>query len=82
MNVKCSAIEQANRLMALWYEGQWLKYKYREAWKIDYVTLPQTHQGKYYVLTMVEALTCLETHSVPHATAWNTIMGLEKQLLW
>ncbi|XP_061331848.1 laminin subunit gamma-1-like [Pezoporus flaviventris] len=24
----------------------------------------------------------LETYSVPHTTAWNTILGLEKQILW
>jgi len=24
----------------------------------------------------------LETHAVPHATARNTILGLEKQILW
>jgi len=35
------------------------------------------------VLTMVEATTRrLETYSVPHATAQNTIPGLEKQVLW
>jgi len=32
---------------------------------------------------MVEATTrCLETYPVPHATAWNTILGLEKEVLW
>lgn len=32
---------------------------------------------------MVEATTSwLEMHLVPHATAWNTIPGLEKQVLW
>ncbi|KAJ7424396.1 hypothetical protein BTVI_06564 [Pitangus sulphuratus] len=32
---------------------------------------------------MVEATTgWLETHPVPHATARNTILGLEKQVLW
>ncbi|GAB0209414.1 insertion element IS476 uncharacterized 39.2 kDa protein-like [Grus japonensis] len=32
---------------------------------------------------MVEATTgWLETYPVPHATAWNTILGLEKQVLW
>ncbi|RMC19445.1 hypothetical protein DUI87_04056 [Hirundo rustica rustica] len=32
---------------------------------------------------MVEATTgWLETYPVPHATAWNTILGLEKQILW
>ncbi|KAJ7411750.1 hypothetical protein BTVI_48714 [Pitangus sulphuratus] len=36
-----------------------------------------------YVLTMVEATTgWLETHSVSHATAQNTILGLENQVLW
>ncbi|RMC21667.1 hypothetical protein DUI87_02535 [Hirundo rustica rustica] len=51
--------------------------------KIDYITLPQTHQGKRYVLTMVEATTgWLETYPVSHATAQNIILGLEKQILW
>ncbi|GAB0206876.1 hypothetical protein GRJ2_003153200 [Grus japonensis] len=67
----------------VWYGGQWLKYKHGEAWQIDYITLPQTRQGKCYVLTMVEATTgWLETYPVPHATARNTILGLEKQVLW
>ncbi|GAB0208525.1 hypothetical protein GRJ2_003318200 [Grus japonensis] len=48
-----------------------------------HITLPQTPQGKRYVFTMVEATTgWLETYSVPHATARNTILGLEKQVLW
>jgi len=35
------------------------------------------------VLTMVEATTgWLETYPVPHATTQNTILGLEKQVLW
>ncbi|GAB0208026.1 hypothetical protein GRJ2_003268300 [Grus japonensis] len=42
----CAAINQAKRLKPLWYGGRWLKYKYGEAWEIDYITLPQTHQGK------------------------------------
>ncbi|XP_049649873.1 uncharacterized protein LOC126035377 [Accipiter gentilis] len=79
----CAAIKQAKRLKPLCYGGQWLKYKFGEAWQIDYITLPQTRQGKRYVLTMVEATTrWLETYSVPHATARNTILGLEKQVLW
>ncbi|GAB0202572.1 hypothetical protein GRJ2_002722800 [Grus japonensis] len=79
----CAAIKQAKRLKPLWYGGRWLKYKYGEAWQIDYITLPQTRQGKRYVLTMVEATTgWLETYPVPHTTAQNTILGLEKQVLW
>ncbi|GAB0209754.1 hypothetical protein GRJ2_003441100 [Grus japonensis] len=79
----CAAIKQAKRVKPLWYGGQWLKYKHGEAWQIVYTTLPQSRQGKRYVLTMVEATTgWLETYSVPHATAWNTILGLEKQVLW
>ncbi|RMC20554.1 hypothetical protein DUI87_01405 [Hirundo rustica rustica] len=79
----CAAIKQAKRVKPLWYGGRWSKYKYGEAWQIDYITLPQTHQGKRYVLTMVEATTgSLETYPVPHATAQNTILGLEKQILW
>ncbi|RMB91849.1 hypothetical protein DUI87_31777 [Hirundo rustica rustica] len=58
-------------------------HRYGEAWQIDCITLPQTRQGKRYVLTMVEATTVwLETYPVPHATACNTILGLEKQVLW
>ncbi|KAJ7416738.1 hypothetical protein WISP_69101 [Willisornis vidua] len=57
--------------------------RYGEAWQVDYITLPQTPQGKHYQLTMVEATTgWLETYPVPHATAQNTILGLEKQVLW
>ncbi|RMB89488.1 hypothetical protein DUI87_34126 [Hirundo rustica rustica] len=79
----CAAIKQAKRMKPLWYGGRWSKYKYGEAWQIDYITLPQTRQGKRYVLTMVEATTgWLETYPVPHATARNTILGLEKQVLW
>ncbi|RMC15262.1 hypothetical protein DUI87_07450 [Hirundo rustica rustica] len=79
----CAAIKQAKRVKPLWYGGRWLKYRYGEAWQIDYINLPQTRQGKRYVLTMVEATTgWLETYPVPHATARNTILGLEKQVLW
>ena len=79
----CAAIEQAKQLKPLWYGGQWLKYKYGEAWQIDYITLPQTCQGKHYVLTMMEPTTrWLETYPVPHANARNTILGCEKQILW
>ncbi|KAK4823102.1 LOW QUALITY PROTEIN: hypothetical protein QYF61_025840 [Mycteria americana] len=79
----CAAIKQAKRLKPLWYGGRWLKYKHGEAWQIDYITLPQTRQGKHYVLTTVEATTgWLETYPVPHATTQNTILGLEKQVLW
>ncbi|RMB89198.1 hypothetical protein DUI87_34460 [Hirundo rustica rustica] len=78
----CAAIKQAKRVKPLWYGGRWAKYKYGEAWQIDYITLSQTRQGKRYVLTMVEATTgWLETYPVPHATAWNTILGLERQVL-
>ncbi|RMC09678.1 hypothetical protein DUI87_13464 [Hirundo rustica rustica] len=79
----CAAIKQAKRVKPLRYGGRWSKYKYGEAWQVDYITLPQTRQGKRYVHTMVEATTgWLETYPVPHATARNTILGLEKQVLW
>jgi len=41
----------------LWGKGRWQKYKYGEAWQVDYITLPQSRNGKRYVLTMVEATT-------------------------
>ncbi|KAK4810475.1 hypothetical protein QYF61_004255 [Mycteria americana] len=51
--------------------------------QIDSITLPQTCQGKRHVLTMVEATTgWLEIYPVPYATTRNTILGLEKQVLW
>jgi len=78
----CAIIKQAKRMKPHWGEGRWLKYKYGEAWQVDYITLPRSRSGKCYVLTMVEATTgWLETYAVPHATARNTILGLEKQLL-
>ena len=43
----------------LWEERQWQKYKYGEAWQVDYITLPRSRNGKSYVLTMVEATTML-----------------------
>lgn len=67
----------------LWCGGQWLKYRYGEAWPIDSITLPQTCQDKHHVLTMVEATSgWLETCPVPHATTQNMTLGLEKQVLW
>ena len=53
----CAAIEQAKRMKPLWGEGRWQKYKYGEAWQVDYITLPQPPDGKRYVLTMVAATT-------------------------
>ncbi|GAB0205209.1 hypothetical protein GRJ2_002986500 [Grus japonensis] len=79
----CTTIKQAKQLKSLWYEGRWLKNQYGEAWQFDYITLPQTRHGTRYVLTVVEATTgWMETYPVPHATAQNTILGLEKQVLW
>ncbi|XP_071311640.1 serine/threonine-protein kinase pim-2-like [Agelaius tricolor] len=53
----CAAIKQAKRVKPLWYGGRGSKNKYGEAWQIDSITLPQTRQGKRYLLTMVEAST-------------------------
>uniref|UniRef100_A0A8C8E7K8 RNase H type-1 domain-containing protein n=1 Tax=Otus sunia TaxID=257818 RepID=A0A8C8E7K8_9STRI len=53
----CAAIKQAKRVKPQRNEDRWLKYKYGEAWQINYITLPQTHQGKCHMLTMVEATT-------------------------
>jgi len=45
--------------------------------------VPQTRQGKRYVLTMVEAITgWLETYPVPHANPPEYHPGPEKQVLW
>ncbi|RMC19962.1 hypothetical protein DUI87_00807 [Hirundo rustica rustica] len=71
----CAAIKQAKRVKTLWYGGRWSKYKCGEAWQIDYITLPQTRQGKRYVLTMVEATTGCWTPTLcitllPGAPSW------------
>ena len=76
----CAAVKQAKRVKPQWYGGRWLKYKYGEAWQINHITLPQTCQGKRYVLTMVEAtFGWLETYPLPHTTTRNTILGLENK---
>ncbi|RMB93152.1 hypothetical protein DUI87_30474 [Hirundo rustica rustica] len=46
----CAAIKQAKRVKPLWYDGRWSKYKYGEAWQIDYITLPQTCQELFQPL--------------------------------
>lgn len=74
-----AAIKQAR---PLWYGGLQLKCKYGEALQIDYTTLLKTHQGKCYMLTMVETIPGRpDTHPAPGTTAQNTILGLEKQVL-
>ncbi|TRZ08851.1 hypothetical protein HGM15179_018259 [Zosterops borbonicus] len=81
--VKCAVINQAKGVKPLWYGGRWSKYKYGEAWQINYITLPQIHQGKRCVLTMVETTNrWLETFPVPHVIVQSIILGLEKQVLW
>ena len=57
MTVTRARIKQAKRMKPLWEEGGWQKYKYGEAWQVDYITLPLSRNGKRYVLTMVEATT-------------------------
>lgn len=52
-----ATIKQTKRMKSLWGGGRWQKYKYGEAWQVDYITLPRSHSGKRYVLTMVEATT-------------------------
>lgn len=62
----CDTIKQAKRMKPLWEEWRWQKYKYGDAWQTDYITLPQSCNGKRYVLTMVEATTgWLKTYAVP-----------------
>jgi len=39
MNVKRATVKQAKWVKSPWYGGQWLKYKYGEAWQTGYVTL-------------------------------------------
>ena len=46
-------IKQSKRMKTLQGEGQCQKYKYGEAWQVVYITLPQTRDGKCYVLTVI-----------------------------
>jgi len=53
----CAVIKHAKQMKTLWYGELSLKYRYEEAWQVDYISLSQTYHGKCYVLTMVEATT-------------------------
>lgn len=80
----CAAIKPAMQVKYIWNRGWWEGFSYGEAWQIDYIgPLSQTHQDKSYGLIMVEAKTgWLETYPINHATAQNTIFGLERHILW
>lgn len=79
----CKAVKQAKGVKPLWYEEQWLKYNSREGWKDNYITFPQTHHGKCRVCAVVEETTgWLKTYPLTHATSRNSILGLERQVLW
>lgn len=72
----------AKPLKPLRYGRQWLKYKCGEVWQVDHITVPQSDNSEYCVLSMVEAITSwLETCTVPHATTRNSILGLKKSLI-
>uniref|UniRef100_A0A8C5TPT8 RNase H type-1 domain-containing protein n=1 Tax=Malurus cyaneus samueli TaxID=2593467 RepID=A0A8C5TPT8_9PASS len=63
----CAAIKRATRVKPLWNRGRWLGFQYGEAWQVDYIgPLPQTRQGKCYILTMVELGQC---PTIKHATS-------------
>lgn len=71
---------RAKWVKLLWYGGQQSKYKYGEAWQIDYIVLLQSRQGKCFMLTVLEGTTgCLETYPMPHSTAQNTIWALKNK---
>lgn len=76
----CNQADQVDKAPVVWW--MIVKTSYRKAWQIDCITLPQTHHGKLYMLTMIGTTTgWLETYSEPHTTAWYTTLGLEKQVL-
>jgi len=68
----CSVIKQGRWVKPVWCGGRWLQDKYGEAWQIDYISLPQTHQGKRLVFTVVEATSgwletsCAACHQLEH----------------
>lgn len=64
--------------------GQWLAFQYGEALQNDYTRpLPLIHQGKHFIFTMAEGTTgLLKKYLVKHATAQNTTLCPEKQVLW
>lgn len=77
ITVKCAGIKQTKQnLCGTVDSGQ----SRNEAWQMSYLTLLQACQGKCYVL--LETTTgWLEKYPVP-CTAWNTTLGLGKQVLW
>lgn len=77
----CTAVKLGKWVKPLWYGREWSKYKYGEAWQINYITLLQTHQGKCYMLTVVEGTTGWV--DLPHATQHcpEHHLALEKQIL-
>lgn len=51
----CNQADQADKAPVVWW--MIVKINYRKAWQIDYITLPQTHHGKLYMLTMTGTTT-------------------------
>ncbi|KAJ7417599.1 hypothetical protein WISP_63613 [Willisornis vidua] len=77
----CHQAGQVGKASVVWWTV--VEIQVGEACQVDYIPLPQTRQGNHYILIMVEATTrWLKTYPVPHTTAWNTILGLKKQVLW
>lgn len=61
----CAAINQANEVNFPRKRGQRLGFRYGETWQT--APLPWTHQGKHYILAMVEAtIGWLATYPVNH----------------
>jgi len=34
-----AAIKQTKKIKSIWSGGQWLKYKYRDIWQVDFIML-------------------------------------------
>lgn len=70
-------IKKAEHVKPLWYGRWWLRYHYGEPGRS--IT---SYYHKHQVFTMREVTSrCLETSPVTHTITWNTILGLENEVL-
>lgn len=76
-----SVINQAKWVKPLWNEGLWLKQKYREAWQVDCITLPQTCVARPMCLQWQKQPQDGWKLPVPCGTAWNTVLRLGNKVL-
>ncbi|KAK4826310.1 hypothetical protein QYF61_007157, partial [Mycteria americana] len=68
----CAAVKKVKWLKPLWYGGRWLKHK---------LIIAHSHKPTKAIAIVEGTTGWLETCPVPHATAQNTVLSLEMQVL-